>query len=83
MIKWQDNIADEDCRKGIRIRFDGGVNPDMRKAYMDFTKWLRKNFYFPLRINVYVNSSKRFKSKDGEMVVGIFLSLFRIVWNRT
>lgn len=71
--KWTENLeADETRSDGLRLRFDKKVDTEVREAFLRFVKWLRKEYYFPLRIVVYVKESARIKAKDGELVVGTF-----------
>ncbi|MDQ0174595.1 hypothetical protein [Bacillus chungangensis] len=44
-------------RTGIRIRFEKDVNPLLIKAFNHFSKWLRRNYEFPIRVKVYVKSN--------------------------
>lgn len=72
--KWR-KFLDENWtirKTGIYLRFDKSVDPDVKKCYMAFVKWLRKEFVFPLRLNVYVKDTYFIKARDGDMVVGTF-----------
>ena len=44
----------QDIRTGIALRFEKGVHGDIKSLFTDFTKWLRKNYYFPIRVVVYI-----------------------------
>ena len=55
---------------GLRMHFDKGVDSEVYRFCMSFAKWLRKEFIFPLRVNVYIRSNYRIKAKDGDLVVG-------------
>lgn len=59
-------------KTGMYMRFDKDVNFCVKEFCKLFAKWVRKEFVFPIRVNVYVKSSYRIKAKDGEMVVGTF-----------
>lgn len=59
-------------RHGLRLRFDTDIDPEVKRALKEFGKWLRTEFYFPIRIPVYVKAQKKIKAKDGEMVYGTF-----------
>lgn len=54
------------------MRIDKDVDATVRVFCLDFAKWLRKEFRFPVRVNVYVKKDYRIKAKDGDMVVGTF-----------
>lgn len=58
--------------KGLRIRIDKEVDSTVHKFCIEFSKWLRKEFEFPLRVNVYIKKDYRIRAKDGDMVVGTF-----------
>ena len=66
---------DEHIRRGLRLRFDRGVDPEVRRACMEYAHFLRKEYSFPLRVVVYVKRSPRIRAKDGEMVTGTFMSM--------
>ena len=51
---------------------DKDVDPEVRRACKDFAKWVRQEYYFPVRIPVYVKSAVRIKAKDGDRVCGTF-----------
>lgn len=59
-------------KKGLYIKFEKNVPIPVRGFCLDFIKWVRKNFEFPIKVNIYVKESYRVKAKDGEMVVGTF-----------
>lgn len=64
------DVAKKTYRTGLRMHYEKGVHPDVCNALSDFAMWLRWEFKFPLRVNVYVKKSRRIKAKDGDMVVG-------------
>lgn len=71
--KWKDNFTNiQFRRKGLRFRFDSTVEPEVKAACLRFGKWLRKNYFFPIRIPVYVKGKKYIKCCDGDFVCGTF-----------
>ena len=40
---------------------------------MKFGKWLRKEYFFPIRVPVYVKGKKYIKAMDGEMKCSPFV----------
>lgn len=66
------DLSTENHKKGLRMRFDNGVSPIVREFCIDFAKWMRKEFSFPIRVNVYVKAAYRIKARDGEPVIGTF-----------
>lgn len=70
--KWE-NILDMNkvgLRSGLRLHFDKNVNKDVRSFCIAFASWLRTEFEFPLRVNVYIKGEYRIRAKDGDFVVG-------------
>lgn len=59
-------------RTGLRLRFEKDVDPEVKRACKEFCKWLRTEYYFPVRVPVYVKCSKHIKALDGELVNGTF-----------
>ena len=59
-------------RAGLRLRFDRGVDQEVRGACIRFTAWLRSRYEFPIRVPVSVKSSERIRTMDGDFVVGSF-----------
>jgi hypothetical protein len=60
-------------RKGLRIRCDKEVHPEVRRACLEFAKWVRKEFDFPIRVVVYLKKDYQIKSQaDKGLVSGTF-----------
>lgn len=59
-------------RSGLRFRFASDADAEVKEACIRFGKWLRKEYFFPIKVPVYVKGEKRIKSLDGEMVNGTF-----------
>jgi hypothetical protein len=49
-------------RIGLRIRSEQGVHPEVRGACLEFAKWLRIEFEFPIRVPVYLKKSDQIKN---------------------
>lgn len=60
-------------RGGIRLRFDPGVDPEVRRALMQFVRWLQTQYAFPVRVPVYVRVAERLLCRDGDLACGAFL----------
>lgn len=74
---WEEVLADRDSRRtGLRFRYDPGVDPEVKNACKCFAKWLRSEYYFPLRVPVYIKGTKYIKTMDGDRVVGSFFEPF-------
>ena len=63
-------------RTGVRLRFDREVDPEVRRACKEFLMWLRKEYFFPIRVPTYIKNAKKIKAVDGEMVYGTFFEPF-------
>lgn len=74
--KWKDKYENSSVRHGLRLRCDGDIDEEARRASKDFCKWLRKNYVFPIRVPVYLKSSCKIKAMDGEMVYATFFEPF-------
>ncbi len=61
-------------RNGLRLRSLKGVDPEVRRACLDFCKWLRKNIYFPVRIVIYLKKDYRLRNLAGEFVSATFFA---------
>lgn len=70
--QWKKHINPNDStiQRGFHLHFEKGVDESVRIFCRSFAKWLRTEFRFPLRLNVYIKSDYRIKAKDGEAVVG-------------
>ena len=74
---WEKNIdlTREGHRSGLRLRFDKGTDDEVRRACKEFAVFLRKEYFFPLRVTVYVKNAVRLTAMDGEKVAGTFWSI--------
>ena len=61
-----------DVPAGLRLRFDVGVDPEVRGSYMRFARWLRKEYVFPRRIFVHLCDSETVISRGGMQVASLF-----------
>ncbi len=74
---WKKNLSIP-YRAGLRLHFDKSVHPEVREACKTFAKWLRQNYDFPLRVNVYIKDSYHIKTMNGEKVYGTCFRPFDI-----
>ncbi|MDF2536093.1 MAG: tetratricopeptide repeat protein [Bacillales bacterium] len=63
-------------RSGLRLVCDSGIDSEVRRACKDFFKWLRTEYYFPIRVPVYVKHTHKIMARDGELVSATFLGPF-------
>jgi hypothetical protein len=74
---WDDVVKEEYPRQGIRIRCEKDVHPEVRRACLEFAKWLRSEFEFPIRVAAYLKKDYKIKSQvDKELVSGTFFGPF-------
>lgn len=73
MKKWI-SVIPSNVRTGLRLRFDKGVDVDVRKACIKYAKWLRTHFYFPMRIPIYFKNTNTLKTADEK---GAYATFFR------
>ena len=57
-------------KTGLYIRFEKKIDPEVRRALLELTRWLRSRYTFPSKVIVYVYASKYVHAKDGEPVFG-------------
>lgn len=69
---WKNILDVGNIRSGIRLRFDNHVDAEVRRACKEFLNWLRKQYYFPIRVPVYIKSSYSIKAMDGDLVSATF-----------
>lgn len=64
---WKQNIdlMEEGHRTGFRLRFDSGIDPEVRRACKEFAAFLRKEYFFPLRVVAYIKNKKKIRAMDG------------------
>lgn len=72
ITKWNARYDKYNTRAGLRLRCDKDVDVEVKKACKDFCRWLRSEYYFPIRVPIYLKSSYRIHSIDGEYVYGTF-----------
>lgn len=64
--------TDPSIPAGLRFRFEKGVHEEIRTLFLDFGKWLRKNYAFPIRVTIYVKTCSRVRLLSGTMAYGSF-----------
>lgn len=63
------------CRTGLRVRSERGVNSEVRRACLEFAKWLRKEFEFPIRVVIYLKKDYQIKNRfTKELVSATFFA---------
>lgn len=57
-------------RDGLRVRIHPQVHPFLRREVHTFVRWLRANYPFPIRVNVYIPNTKKIRANDGDLCYG-------------
>ncbi len=73
---WEKFLNGHDNRRGLRFRYDSNVNSEVKNACKCFAEWLRSEYVFPLRVQVYIKDKIRIQTMDGDNVVGSFFEPF-------
>lgn len=74
--KWRVFYDQHPHRTGLRVRYEKGVDPEVRRACMEFFDWLRSEYEFPMRVVVYVKACEQVRCMDGELAYGTFFRPF-------
>lgn len=69
--KWL-KFESEFQRSGLRVRYEKDVHPEVKAVCKDFIRYLRKAYYFPQRVNLYVKSRRKIRAEDGDLAFGTF-----------
>lgn len=69
---WKNNLSESDRRTGLSLKIDSTVDDDVRVACKNFAKWMRQEYYFPLRVPVYVRGTAYIRTMDKDRVAGSF-----------
>lgn len=69
------NLHEQGHRTSLRIRFDKDIDSEVRKSCKEFVSFLRKEYFFPLRVVIYVKNVKKLIAMDGDKVYGTFWSM--------
>lgn len=70
--KWKDYYSEHPHRSGLRVRYEKSVDPEVKRAIRECVCWLRSEYVFPKRVQLYVKSARRIRAKNREMVCGTF-----------
>lgn len=72
MKKWKSYYLSDAHRTGIRVRYEKNVDPEVKRAVSEFINWIKENYIFPKRLNVYLKEADRIRAMNGENVCGTF-----------
>lgn len=60
------------ANQGISFRYDKGIEPELRALYLDYSRWLRKKYVFPVHLTVYVLNQEKVMLRNGAWRYGSF-----------
>lgn len=69
---WKNIFYNKQIRSGARLKFDAEVDIEVRRSCKEFLCWLRRQYYFPIRIPIYIKSANKIKALDGDIVSATF-----------
>lgn len=72
------DINSPNYRIGLRLRFQNDIDVEVRRSCLEFCKWLRKQYFFPIRVVIYFKASKYIISQSREKASAIFFEPFDI-----
>lgn len=58
--------------KGVSLHFEKGIEPEFRKLCIQFVRWLRKNYCFPVHVHIYIKDCEKIRLLNGQMAYGGF-----------
>ena len=71
--EWKTNPHIASARRtGLRLVIECSVDKDLGASCRRFAQWIRKEYYFPLRVPVYIKGARFIKTMDGDTAVGTF-----------
>ena len=70
--KWKKYYGEYPYPNGLRVRYEKGIDPEVKRAIKECVNWLRSKYVFPKRVHVYIKANRRVMAKNGEMVCGTF-----------
>ncbi len=67
-------VSNPNIRKGLILRVQKGVDAEVRRSCIEFAKWLRMHYYFPIRVPVYIKKAQYVKTQSQETVSAKFFA---------
>lgn len=65
MILWiekkQKKFYDDSVLQGVRLHFAKNISTEIRESCKDFCRWLRRNYFFPIRCNIIIKNCSYFE----------------------
>ncbi len=66
--------CDSTHKSNISLHFAPDINNGTKKSICQFVRYLRKEFFFPIRCNIYFCNQEKFRSSKDGYCYGIFYS---------
>ncbi len=66
--------SDSAKKSNLLLHFASAIDHDAKKSICRFIHYLRKEFFFPIRCNIYFCNQEKFHSSKGGYCYGIFYS---------
>lgn len=70
--RYRRNRKGADQSRGLSLHFEKGIEPEFRSLCLRFAHWLRKNYSFPVHINIYIKDCEKIRLVGGQMAYGGF-----------
>ena len=75
--EWRSNTALVDFHKeGLRCYFDSRCSFEVKKSCKRFSRWLRNNFHFPVKVLISFMAYDSIEATDGDYVSALFVEPF-------
>ncbi len=77
ITKTEENLqfySDSAPKSNLSLHFASDIDSNTKKNICKFVRYLRKEFYFPIRCNVYFSNQEKFHSSKGGYCYGLFFS---------
>ena len=58
--------------RGISFHYEKGIDQELREFYLNFSKWLRGKYEFPVHVTVYVLNQEKVRLRNGSLQYGSF-----------
>lgn len=58
--------------RGISFHYEKGIDRELREFYLNFAKWLRGKYVFPVHVTVYVLNQEKVRLRNGSLQYGSF-----------
>lgn len=66
--------SDSAPKSNLSLHFAPAIDDSTKKHICNFVRYLRKEFFFPIRCNIYFCAQEKFRSAQGSFCYGIFYS---------